>query len=109
MTQNVNDGDVRREIWFALGVALRARLAYLVAPLTVTSMVDGQHKKGSLHYLGAAVDLRTSDLSPDAARFWASEVMITLDPFGFDVILESDHLHIEFDPKDEQHFIRREE
>lgn len=64
--------------------------------LTITSARDGEHMKGSLHYCGAAVDFRIWGLpDPKAA---ADELKRQLDK-EFDVVLESTHLHVEFDPK----------
>lgn len=64
--------------------------------LTITSARDGKHMQGSLHYCGLAIDLRIWGLpDPNAV---ADRIRRQLDR-EFDVILESDHLHIEFDPK----------
>jgi hypothetical protein len=102
----VGDGGVAREIWYAVGVANALRLLMMHPDMVVTSMRDGKHMEGSLHASGHAVDLRTHDLSPEAAREWARRVAKFLDEQGFDVVLEISppHLHIEFDPKPGEHF-----
>ena len=64
--------------------------------VTVTSGKDGIHSKNSLHYVGRAIDIRTRDMKLPA--YTARKLKIALGN-NFDVILESDHIHIEFDPK----------
>lgn len=61
--------------------------------LVITSVSDGFHMAGSLHYAGHAVDLRrpiVSELAQELARRLGEE---------FDVVLEEDHIHVEYDPK----------
>ena len=66
--------------------------------LTITSANDSQHMEGSLHYQGRALDLRTRDLPEGMAATLAGEIRSRLGN-QFDVILEADHIHIEYDPK----------
>jgi len=82
---------IRPEILFAVVAAERA---YNRAgqELVVTSCVDSKHSRGSLHYLGCAVDVRTRDVPSDAIQAIVAEIREALGP-DFDVILESDHLH----------------
>lgn len=68
-------------------------------PLVVTAALDGKHQIGSLHYSGAAVDLRTKHLpSQQSTSLLADELRGALGP-DFDVVVEEDHLHVEFQPK----------
>lgn len=62
--------------------------------LIVTSTYEGSHSEGSLHYANLAVDIRRENLG-DLVR------MELVDKLGMDygVVLESDHIHIEYDPK----------
>ena|SRR5690606_27313516 len=61
----------------------------------VTSLNDSRHMEGSLHYTGRAADLRTYNLKdPEAV---AAALASALGP-SFDVVLESDHLHLEYQP-----------
>lgn len=62
----------------------------------VTSGAEGQHMAGSLHYVGLALDLRL----PSPATV-ARVVALLKDALGpqYDVVLEKDHIHVEFDPK----------
>jgi hypothetical protein len=68
--------------------------------LTITACVDGRHTTGSLHYAGAAIDLRARDLSPADVPKLIAQIKACLGD-DFDVLLEVDHIHIEFQPKQE--------
>ena len=64
--------------------------------IVVTSGVDGQHRAGSLHYVGLAVDLRRWNLRDPTA--FVDRLKESLGP-SFDVLLERTHIHVEFQPK----------
>lgn len=64
----------------------------------ITSGSDGKHKIGSFHYNGDALDFRTFILSLLQQQDLLDKVTSALGP-EFDVILEKDHLHVEYDPK----------
>ncbi|MFY9268546.1 MAG: hypothetical protein WAO55_02230 [Candidatus Manganitrophaceae bacterium] len=63
----------------------------------ITSAREGMHKRSSLHYQGKVIDLRTSDMGPGTPEEVVRELKNALG-FQFDVILESDHIHVEYDP-----------
>ena len=63
----------------------------------ITSAFDGEHKPGSLHYEGKALDYRTRDIPKLSRERFAKDVAERLPP-GYDVVLESTHLHVEYDP-----------
>ena len=84
-----------REIQSALAAADEAWRS-IGRTLTVTSGVDS-HTTG-LHPVGRALDLRTRDLAPGEAAAMVAELRRRLGR-DYDVILESDHIHMEFDPK----------
>lgn len=65
--------------------------------LTVTSIIDGVHMKGSKHYLGMAADFRTYDMQVGAAPALVTRLKECLDSW-YDIVLESDHIHFEYDP-----------
>lgn len=65
----------------------------------ITSGSDGKHGPNSLHYKGLAVDLRTRHVLPLDLPKLIYEIKHALHS-QFDVVLESDHLHVEWDPKD---------
>ena len=72
--------------------------------VVVTSGNDGQHMEKSLHFKNLALDFRTGHnwdaplMSEDEARELCEELKARLG-MGFDVVLEKDHVHCEYDPK----------
>jgi hypothetical protein len=64
----------------------------------ITACVDGVHQAGSLHYCGLAVDLRSRDFRPGDADKAVARFRQCLGA-DYDVALENDHIHIEFDQK----------
>lgn len=65
----------------------------------VTSITDGKHSIGSLHYKGFAVDFRTYHIpSYEQQQAIAKEIDKILGE-NFDVVLEGNHIHIEYDDK----------
>lgn len=90
-----------------LGVKPETVLAVIVANevyalhghnLVITSIADGKHGAGSYHGLGWAIDTRTSYFEEGEANIVAEEIAERLGDF-YDVIVEIDHIHIEFDAK----------
>jgi hypothetical protein len=64
----------------------------------ITAGVDGKHATGSLHYAGAAIDVRTRDVPAADVPKLLARINACLGD-DFDVLLEVDHIHIEFQPK----------
>jgi len=63
--------------------------------LVITSTFEGNHSGGSLHYANLAFDMRLPD-------HHLGKIELQIDGAlgkNFDVCRESDHLHIEYDPK----------
>lgn len=65
--------------------------------LVITSGKDGKHGNNSLHYRGRAVDTRTYHVLDRLVNLLRAE----LGP-DFEVVLEKDHIHIEYDPNHDQ-------
>ncbi len=73
----------------------------------VTSVVDSKHKAGSAHYTGRAVDLRIRhipgyEIDGNQAALVNSiynDLKLAAGE-NFDVVLEGNHIHCEYDPKD---------
>ena len=67
----------------------------------VTSTYEGSHSPGSLHYCHQAIDIRKpayiANIPLPVVDFVAQLAQILGE--DFDVVLESDHIHIEYDPK----------
>ena len=81
----------------AMVVADKVCAMFGIEPI-VTSIFDGTHMAGSLHYLGRAFDLRSRDLVPSQRSAFRAALARELGP-DFDVVLESSHVHVEWDPK----------
>ncbi len=64
----------------------------------ITSGYEGVHGSGSLHFIGLAVDLRTRDLEPGDRVEVRAEISKAAGE-EFDLVLEGDHLHCEYQPK----------
>lgn len=56
-----------------------------------TSIREGNHSAGSLHYIGDAFDFRRQGINKSDIKFALGE--------QFDVVMEKDHVHVEYDPK----------
>ena len=83
----------------AYAIALHIYSEKVGLPCVITSGSDGKHGPNSLHYCGKALDLRTNSLRPEQVH----PVFLALkEALGeqFDVVLEADHIHCEFDPKE---------
>ena len=65
--------------------------------MVITSLADGTHGVGSLHYVGYAADLRIWNI--DDIEIFADGLSTELGS-EFDVVLETDHIHIEYQPKE---------
>ena len=65
----------------------------------ITSTYEGSHSPGSLHYQNKAVDLRTKGLMAHIKQDILTELKMHLGG-DYDIILESTHLHCEFDISD---------
>ena len=68
------------------------------ANCVVTSCVDSAHGTKSLHPFGYAVDLRTWNVPEKQAGAVAGKIKARLS-VEYDVVLEDDHIHVEFDPR----------
>lgn len=67
-------------------------------PCVVTSITDGTHSRASLHYQGAAFDVRTHTVPPDLLGQVADACRGALG-IDYDVVLEPTHMHVEYQPK----------
>jgi len=63
--------------------------------LTVTSTYEGNHSEGSLHYADLAID---TELPLIYESTFVKQLANKLGP-DYDVVLEKDHVHTEYDPK----------
>ena len=68
----------------------------------ITSANDSTHMRGSLHYVNRAFDIRTRNIIGDKqheARLWVERMQVALGD-DYDVVLERDHIHAEYDPEE---------
>lgn len=63
----------------------------------MTSGSEGTHMSGSLHYVGRAFDFRTRNFLDGHRAQILADIRDALGP-EFDVVAETDHAHIEWDP-----------
>jgi hypothetical protein len=68
---------------------------------------DGVHKSGSLHYSGYAFDCRTRYFDSARVQTVAKAIREKLGR-DYDVLVEKDHIHVEYDPKSGLGQIKRE-
>ena len=66
-------------------------------PMIVTSVTDGKHMNGSLHYKGYGFDVRTNFLTSTQKTIFFDALRNHMD-LEFDIVLEKSHIHVEFDP-----------
>ncbi len=66
--------------------------------LVITSCNDSRHGENSIHYKGNAVDIRTRYFEHQEKLEVCREIQKRLIA-DFDVVVESNHIHIEYDPK----------
>ena len=90
----VNPGFVWA-IAFPIIVSAYQELGY---ECVVTEGCGGTHSERSRHYDGLALDLRTNHMKADHRLELAVNLSTALGP-EFDVVMESDHTHVEWDPK----------
>lgn len=64
----------------------------------ITSANDSKHGVDSLHYKNLAWDLRTNNLDKDKIEEIARMLRVNLGN-DWDIIVETDHLHVEMDRK----------
>lgn len=66
--------------------------------VTITSVNDGKHMKGSKHYDGLAFDCRTRYFELQMQHEVFNQIKHDLGS-EFDVIFHETHIHVEYDPK----------
>lgn len=99
----VNMTGIKPEMVPAMLALARIFDLHGVVPV-ITSALDGRHGRGSLHYAGLAIDVRSKNLPDGAVKLAVLQAI--KDDLGaqYDVLLEAvnqdnEHYHIEFQPK----------
>ena len=86
--------EVREKLAVMEAARASALKVLLAGEMVVTSARDGVHGVNSKHYTGEAVDLRIRDFTD----MWKQYLQKALGK-DWDVVIEQDHLHLEWDPK----------
>jgi hypothetical protein len=91
------------QVSLAIQTAAFVWLKHGAPELVVTSVIEGRHRRASIHYTGAAVDLRTHNLPPTSKHEAVGELRERLAD-DFDALLENEgepeeHVHVEYQPK----------
>lgn len=95
----VNTSGVQAPTWYAVGVFDGLYVGH-GCELVVTSLTDGIHPDlKNIHGRGFAADLRIASIPPSVIESIVARAKEMLFPKGFDVVLETDHIHVEYDPK----------
>lgn len=95
----LNGGHLRTKIAVMVNVAFETAPLLAGGQLVITSANDGKHMKGSRHYSDDAFDLRIRNILPGgSAKAWVARMQERLGD-DYDVVLEEDHIHVEYDPK----------
>jgi len=108
LKRTANPAAVAPATWYAIGVADVVYRKHGMGPVVVTSMNDSHEERStSLHNRGLAVDLRTRAIPDSTLGLIYDDIVKILNPQGFDVVLEANHIHIESDCKGTEQFIER--
>ena len=104
--ENVQTGPLHPSIHHALNIVSIVWEQYFPnVPPVITSLRDSKHSDHSKHYGGPlgdircqALDIRSRNLNPAEQRVAIHQLKHYLGK-AYDIILESNHIHIEYDPK----------
>ena len=104
LKKGVRLGALQPQVVLGLVVAAGCYGLRDMEEMVVTSCNDSKHGRGSLHYSGNAVDLRTNTAARIYVEGLHSDIVLALG-VDFDVILEdygtpNEHIHMEYQPKD---------
>jgi len=97
LKDDVSTRGVRPELLFAMIVASEVFMRS-GSEMTITSISDGMHMFKSRHFDGAAFDFRIYHLDRKRIDKIIAEIKDGLNQ-DYDVVLEKDHGHIEYQPK----------
>lgn len=86
--------NIKPELLFALMISDSIYKNLFGQEMVITSLLDGVHSDLSLHYAGYAADIRTRNIHDFAMKQKLANELKTALP-ECDVVLESDHIHLE--------------
>lgn len=94
----VSVNGIKKETITLIGILNCYFYIFINKPFVITSCTDGKHMKGSKHYSGYAIDIRSRHLDN-------LEIVKLVNWFEinhglkYDMVVEKDHIHIEYDPQ----------
>lgn len=95
----VKIAGLKPEMQIALDYAEEVYETFNHTLIITEALAETGHVKNSRHYTGHAIDIRIWNLGADLHRIFG-RLLKGLEPMGFDIVLENDHIHIEYDPKE---------
>lgn len=93
---SADNGRMSYAIWFALGVAYALHALYMKPDMTVTDHEPAKRGPDVAERTSHTVKLRTKDLEQFDADHWHAVVKKQLEPMGYKVTQEVQHLVIEW-------------
>lgn len=93
-----HDVEWSKELMYGMGVFEQISMDVTAIDPVVTCGIEGYHSISSKHPKGDAVDYRTHYYSQEQCEEILRRFNLKLDK-SFDLVLEKDHFHLEFDPK----------
>lgn len=91
----IKPGVRPQSLWIAAAAVTIAQEMQI--EVVITSGEDGQHRKGSRHYSGNALDFRRRHLTASQLQDFTAGLARELGR-DYQVILEKTHVHVEYDP-----------
>jgi len=98
-TLKVKPGVQPRLIDLMVGLANVAAELEDPPEIWITSGIDGMHALNSLHYALRAIDVRIRNFPTRSAIDAFAQSLREELGAAYDVLIEKDHIHVEFDPK----------
>jgi hypothetical protein len=98
----INGAHMGSEMQQIVEVAIETAPMLERGTVWITSANDSIHHPESLHYKNLAYDIRIWNIIGAVkaeARSWAERMQVALGD-DYDVLLERDHIHVEYDPEE---------
>jgi hypothetical protein len=93
-----NPTGLKPEITLAVLIINEAAHSIIPEIIELSSGTDRKHGPKSLHYVGYAVDFHWHGYTIGDANQLSARLLMALGP-RYDVVVESDHIHVEYQPK----------
>lgn len=93
---SAHNGRMSYAMWFAVGVAYALHSLYMKPDMMITDHEPATRGAAGAEPACSVVKLRTKDLAEFDAQHWHAVVKKNLEPMGYKVTLEVQHLAIEW-------------